>query len=317
MSKLLQHLNMLAICLLGGVLASVLLAQIRPGTLPSARAVAAEDEWVWPKTLQVYPAHPGDPLKLVKVTKAGKELLPGVYRIPEIAGDFWQNLDAVKGWLTDISFTLKSQTSKNIVSAGIAVVFPVRSTDGECNTATNLEAWCRAHPHWCDGGCPTLKINALHWGSIPGIAASGLEARFRAEARGIFGDRVLLQGKHPLRLAPGEEATLSLADGVEEGWGGLDPRAGVPELMNGIVFREGLEEAKNTEPCLERRRSKTGCAFAEVSKFNIAVQVVYFEDGTIWGNYGYGYALPNPDGIFTRVDAHDVPGMVSPGSAAN
>ena len=48
-------------------------------------------------------------------------------------------------------------------------------------------------------------------------------------------------------------------------------------------------------------------AFAEVSKFNIGVDVVHFEDGTIWGNYGYGYATPNPDGIFTRVSAEGRP----------
>jgi hypothetical protein len=70
--------------------------------------------------------------------------------------------------------------------------------------------------------------------------------------------------------------------------------------MNGIVYEEGIEEAKGAEPCLERINSKKGCAFAEVSKFNIGIDVVYFDDGTIWGNYGYGYAIPNPDGIFTR-----------------
>lgn len=68
----------------------------------------------------------------------------------------------------------------------------------------------------------------------------------------------------------------------------------------------------DTEPCLDRINSKKGCAFSEVSMFNIGVDVVFFEDGSIWGNYGYGYALPGPDGIFKRVDARDFAGFVAP-----
>lgn len=315
MSRVLERLNVLAIFVLGGVLASVLLAQIPPGTRPSARGVAADDVGVWPKTLQVYPSHSGDPVRLVRIMKDGKEVVPGTYRMPEIAGDMFQNEDAFKEWLRDASFTFKSQTSKSIVSVGMAVVFPARRTDFDCSSIPG--AWCDANPHWCDGGCPELIHNTLHWGLIPALTASGLEARYRAEARGMFGDRALLRGKEWLRLAPGEQVTLSLAGSVDGGGAHTDPRKGLSDTMNGIVYREGLEEAKDTEPCVRRASSKTGCAFAEVSKFNVGVDVVYFEDGTIWGNYGYGYALPNPDGIFTRVDERDLQGGHKPTPPVN
>jgi len=319
MSRLLQHLNVIAICLLGGVLASLLLAQVRPGARPSARPDKAEVEGVWPKTLRVYPAHQGDPVKLVRIMKDGKEVVPGTYTMPQIAADAHQDAEAVKEWLRDVSFTLKSEASKTIASAGIAIVFPVRRTDLECSYAGTPapNPWCDAHPHWCDGGCPSLVHNTLHWGRVPALTASGLEARYHAEATGRYGDRALLQGEEWLRLAPGEEVTLSLAGRVDGMAVITDPRTDFSNVMNGILHAEGIEEARDTEPCTDRANSKTGCAFAEVSKFNVGTDVVYFEDGTIWGNYGYGYARPNPDGVFTRVDAHDVPGLVSPASAAN
>lgn len=327
MSKLLERLNVLAICLLGGVLASVLVAQVLPGVRPPAGSVAEaemyEREWAWPKTLQVYPSRPGDPAKLVRIMKDGQEIVPGTYRMPEIAGDGDQSVDAVKEWLKDASFTLRSRTSKNIVSVGIAVVFFVRRNDFECISDPVLvksglpEPWCNAHPHWCDGGCPELIDTTLHWGLIPAMTASGLEARYaHARAEGQYW-RALHQGEYPLRLAPGEEVTLSLAGRVDGVTTSTDTRHPFSENVNGFLSHEGIEEAKGTEPCRHRFNSKTGCAFAEVSKFNIGLDIVYFEDGTIWGNYGYGYALPNPDGIFTRVDARGSPGLVTPPPATN
>ena len=303
MSKLLQRLNVLAICLLGSVLASVLAIQVWPGVRLLARSGAGDDPWAWwPKTLQVYPSHPSDPVKLVRIIKDEKELLPGVYKMPQIAGDGLQNGHAVKEWLKDASFTLRSQTARNIVSVGISVVFPTRSTDGDC-----------FYPHWSDSGCPELIDTTLHWGLIPALTASGLEARYaryRAEGK----QRILLEGQGLLRLVPGEEMTLSLAGRTDGILVHTDPRKPFTNVMSDIVHNESIEEAKDTEPCVDRARSKTGCAFAEVSKFNIGLDIVYFEDGTIWGNYGYGYAVPNPDGIFTRVDAH---GIAKPVSAPN
>jgi hypothetical protein len=87
--------------------------------------------------------------------------------------------------------------------------------------------------------------------------------------------------------------------------------------MNAILYEEGLEEAKDARPCAERANSKTGCAFADVQKFNFGIDIVYFDDGTIWGNYGYGYATPNPDGIFTRVSAEGCPLVGGAASAPN
>ena len=268
-----------------------------------------EAEWTWPKTLQLSPAHPGDPVKLVKITKGGEELLPGKYEMPQVDGDDWQQDDAVKklmDWLSDISFTLKSQTSKDIVAVSIAVVLPYRERDLDCNAITGSksahELWCDLYPHWCDGGCPGLYSNLLHWGFIPDRAAAGLRSRYNAEARP---DRAVVQGKEPLRLVPGGQVTLT-SIGRVLGIGALtDPRHGVYDSVTGFLWGEGIEEAKDEQPCEWRANSKTGCAFAEVSKFNFGIDVVYFDDGTIWGNFGYGYALPNADGIFTRVNARD------------
>lgn len=314
MSKVLKRLNVLAIWLLGGVLASVVVPQIWPGARLFARIPARDDEGVWPKTLEVYPSHEGDPVKLVRITKDGKEVMPGTYRMPQIAGTDSENVDAVKEWLHDASFILKSQTSKNTVSVGISITFPARNTDVACFYITGDKT--QPSP-WCDGGCPALIHSVLHWGLIPAMTASGLEARYARTRADGQNWRILRQGKRPLRLAPGEEITLSLA-GHDDGIISLtDPRHGFTDTMNGIVGNEGIDEARGEEPCVERANSRTGCAFAEVSKFNIGVDIVYFEDGTIWGNYGYGYALPNPDGIFTRVDEHDFPGIISPRSVPN
>ena len=316
MSRLLQLLNVLAVCLLSGVLAPMLVAQTQAGSRSPERFPRPDLE-PWPETLQVYPAHAGDPVEVVRIMKDGNELVPGTYRMPQIAGDPGQAVDAVKGWLGAASFTLKSQSSKNIVSIGISVVFPTRRTDLECGESPGGE-WCGANPHWCDGGCPELLGETLHWGLIPGSARSGLEARYRAVARGVYGDRVPLEGKEPLRMVPGKEITLSW-DGRVAGGAHMDTRRRFADVVSLFLFNEGIEEATDTELCILRAYSNPnkGCAFAEVPKFSIALDIVYFEDGTIWGNYGYGYALPNPDGIFTRVDATHFPGIASPAPAPN
>jgi hypothetical protein len=322
--KVLRRLNVLAICLLGGVLASVLVAQVVPRARPIAgqRVPREEDEWPWPQTLRVYPSHPGDPVKLIGITKDGKEVEPGTYRIPVMADDTFGGPNPFDRWLQDVSFVVTSETPRKIVCIGISVVLPAHRTNIVCfylgEPAPN--PWCDAHPHWCDGGCPILVHRTIHWGRIPPRAATGLESRFRAEGR--WGSPVLdantpLQSRPWLVLGPGQVATLSMSVGVDGMIGSMDPRTDFSNVINTVLRTEGIEEATGEEPCTARANSKTGCAFAEVSKFNIGVDVVYFEDGTIWGNYGYGYALPNPDGIFRRVDAQDFPGIVSPASAPN
>jgi len=325
MSSVLQRLNWLAACILGGVLGAALVAQIWPRGRALAQgrmteqAAKEEAEWTWPKTLQLCPAHRGDPVKLVKVAKRGEQLQPGKYELPQVAGDIVQTNGAVQVWLRDVSFTLRSEAPKNVASVGMAVVFPVRRTGFDCLSIGGTDQhWCDAHPHWCDGGCPVITHCTMHWGFIPATAASGLQARYRAESKGMYGDRGVLQGTAALLLAPGGEVTLS-ANGRFDGLiSSSDPRGGLfPSVMNGILWEEGIEEAKDAAPCAERANSKAGCAFAEVSKFNVGIDVVYFDDGTIWGNYGYGYATPNPDGIFTRVTTADSPGIGDPVSGPN
>jgi len=305
MSRLLRALNVLAVCLLGGVLASVVLARIWPGVRLLARASEPDDEWTWPKTLEVYPSHPGDPAKLVRITKDGDEVTPGKYRIPPMEGDTFSGPNPLDDWLRDASFVVSNQTSRKIVCVGISVVFPARQPDADCLSRTSSVGWCDQHPTWCDGGCPILVQRTLQWGRIPAVAARGLQVRLRANH--VLPSPVLNEGTPPqgsewLGLAPRQDAALSLSGRRDGLLALIDPRGPFYTPIHRILLNEGLDEAKDTEPCETRQHSRLGCAFAEVSKFNVGIDIVYFEDGTIWGNYGYGYALPNPDGIFTRVD---------------
>jgi hypothetical protein len=323
MSRILQRLNVLAICLLGGVLGAVLLVQFWPRVRALAQSRVTEQvakneaEWTWPKTLQVCPAHAGDPVKLIEITKGGVPLQPGKYELPKIAGNEFETADAFPRWLGDVAFTLRSEATKNIVSVGIAVMLPVRSTDLDCiSRIRDGDTLCHFDPHWCDGGCPVIRHCTLHWGLIPTAAASGLRSRYASDNR--KGERRLLQGRNALLVAPGEEVTLS-AEGRAAGWvGGVAAEGShFPSPMNAILSEEGLEEAKDARPCVERANSRIGCAFAEVPKFNFGIDIVYFEDGTMWGNFGYGYATPNPDGIFTRLSTHDTSDTDSPASGPN
>ncbi len=319
-SRVLQRLNALAICLLAGALASVLVAQVLPRSRPPAPPgwTKWDAEWTWPKTLQVCPSEPGDPVKLVRILKDGKEIVPGTYQMPEASGDHFLNPNPVDDWLKDMSFVVENDTSKNIVSVGIAVVFPARQTGYECSDITGdkspHDAWCDAHPHWCEGGCPALVHKSLHWGRIPDVTTPGLEARFRADNRWVSldGPGMPLQGKQSLEFPPGQQIALSLAGRADSLTVVTDPRHGFSDSLNGMVSREGIEEAQDIEPCARRANSKTGCAFREVSKFNVGIVIVHFDDGTIWGNFGYGYALPGADGIFTREGEGGLPAGPKP-----
>jgi hypothetical protein len=314
MSNLIKRLNLAAICLLGGVLVAVVAVQV----WPRARALAqvgtsADEQWLWPKTLQVYPSHHDDPVKLVKIMKGGEELVPGKYEMPEMKGDVYEVTDAERAWLKDISFKLRSQTSKTIVSVGIALVVPSRRTDLHCGEMPRGVP-CGPNPNWCDGGCPMLDDTTANWGLIPPMTKPGLEARYRPAFKGHYGDRVPLEGTEPLQLGPGKEIELTPVGRVD-GAGFLEYQMGTSQALLPILFMAGLEEAKGEAPCTKRRSSKWGCAFAEMPKYNFGVAIVYFEDGTIWGNYGYGYARPNPDGIYTRIDMRDSPKVVAPQAA--
>jgi hypothetical protein len=158
MSKLVDRLSVIAIWLLGAVLASVLVARIWPEVRLLARGGAPndDDEWTWPKTLQVYPSHPGDPVRLVRITKDGDEVTPGKYRIPPMEGGTFSGPNPLDDWLRDASFVVRNQSTRNIVCVGISVVLPARQTDVDCPSTTSSVGWCDQHPTWCEGGCPIL-----------------------------------------------------------------------------------------------------------------------------------------------------------------
>ena len=119
------------------------------------------------KSLQVYAANPRDAVRLVRIMKDGTEVVPGTYVQSEMSEDYSSSSYPVEDWLRDASFVLKNQTGKTIVCVGMSVVFPARTTGIECSSITGSksawEPWCEAHPHWCDGGCPDLIRNTLHW----------------------------------------------------------------------------------------------------------------------------------------------------------
>lgn len=326
MVKLIARLNLFAICLLAGVLASVLAVRVWPQVRAVAGLGVGEDETAWPRTLQVHPAHPGDPATLVRIIKEGNEVVPGKYVIPRMEGTIFSGPNPLDDWLKDASFVVRNQTSRNIVCVGISVVFPARRPEVDCpdviagSDYRGHNAWCEAHPHWCDGGCPVLIQRTLQWGRIPASVATGLEVRLRAInvlSSPILDVPATAQTRPWRGLPSGEDAVLS-QDGRRDGLLSMITTRGLSHLMNTIVHNEGLDEARDAEPCVAVRQYwRFGCAFAEVQKFNVGLDVVYFEDGTIWGNYGYGYALPNPDGIFTRLEGHDSSSAARPGPAPN
>ncbi len=314
MSSILQRLNVLLISLLAIVLTSVLVAQIKPAMHPTPQAESPDEEGVWPRTLQVSPSEPGDPVKLVRIMKGGQELVPGTYIMPEVSaanGSVMAGL--LDGWLKDMSVVLENDSSKDVTSVGIAVVFPFRETDQECADITGSksthEPWCEAHPHWCDGGCPNLTQESLHWGRLPADTAKALQARYSAEGRTevTYPEpwAMPLQGKGPLRLAPGSQVALFPPD-VGRYPAVTDPRHRFSACLDMQLEAEGLEKAQGTtESLVSRANSEFGWAYRAVPKFNVAIVVVYFADGTIWGNFGFGYGVPNPDGIFTRVSERE------------
>jgi hypothetical protein len=278
---------------------------------------ALQDEWRWPKTLQVFPSQQGDPVRLVRIIKGGQEIVPGEYKLPVITADHFLTPNPMDDWLKDTSFVLLNRTAKTVVSVGISVILPATQTNADCHFLVGgawlRDPFCDANPGWCDSGCPVLLHKTVSWGQIPAETASGLRDRYRAEQRRVspyIEEGAPLEGKGWLQLPPGQEITLSLAYRGDSWLTVTDPRKDFSNSMSVILHTEGIEEAKEAEPCSERISSKKGCAFSQVSKFNIGLDVVHFSDGTIWGNYGYGYALPNPDGIFKRVDARDFPGVV-------
>ena len=178
-----------------------------------------EAEWTWPKTLRVCPAHAGDPVKLIKITKGGVPLEPGKYELPRIAGDDFENPHAVLRWLGDVAFTLRSEAPKNIVSVGIAVMLPVRRIDVNCISRIRDygDTLCRIDPHWCDGGCPGIRHCTLHWGLIPAVAASGLRSRHALEYR--TGEMKFPEGRNAL-LRPLEKRLRFRRSFPPSGWWG-------------------------------------------------------------------------------------------------
>jgi hypothetical protein len=264
-------------------------------------------------------------VKLIRIIKAGREIVPGKYELPEISSDHFIRPNPMDDWLKDTSFVVQNQSTKGVVSLGISVILVAKQTNADCHFSTggvwgDRDPFCDVNPGWCDGGCPALLHRTVSWGRIPPETAAGLKARYRDEQRRIspwVEEGEPLEGKASLELPPGQEMTLSLL-GRGDSWGSLtDPRKAFSDSINGILYAEGIDEAKGAAPCEQRANSKTGCAFAEVPKFNVGLDIVHFEDGAIWGNYGYGYALPTTDGIFKRVDATDVPGLAVPLPAAN
>jgi hypothetical protein len=98
---------LVVICTLPALLAGVVAAQGRPGMAP--------------RTVQLSPSLPNDPVRIVKVTLEGVEVKPGVQAwpadkpgVPFQAGDDWFNHLAV---------VLKNVSTKKIIFGGVQVSF--------------------------------------------------------------------------------------------------------------------------------------------------------------------------------------------------
>ena len=68
----------------------------------------------------IEPESPWDAVKILRITDAGQDILPGRYLSPYLPG---KQFIAADDWEKDLSFTLKNRTSKTIVFLGFDLMF--------------------------------------------------------------------------------------------------------------------------------------------------------------------------------------------------
>jgi len=193
MSKLLDRLTLVALCVLGAVLASLLIVEgwHRVRVVPIVRAQG--DPTGGNKTVLVNKTRRLDPIEVVKVLEGGKEVAPGDPSQDDLNWLMPKDLPlrparqfrtaykfpAGESWLRDLSLVLLNRTSKNIVHVSMHVTFPE-------TTATGPMLW------------PTVRF-----GQLPDNVAFF-----------VSGEAMPPRPEEPIFLEPGEERTFPL---VEQG----------------------------------------------------------------------------------------------------
>jgi hypothetical protein len=144
MSKLLDRLTLITLCLLGGVLDTVFIAKgwNRANLVPIVRAQSNPAPGT--KTVIVNKTRQLDPIEVTQVLEGGNEIVPGdptpadsdslnPAGLPVISSHEFRaayKFPAGDNWLGDLEVVLRNRTSKNIVRVVLNVTFPETAAKG-------------------------------------------------------------------------------------------------------------------------------------------------------------------------------------------
>jgi hypothetical protein len=209
MLKGLQWLSLVACCLLGTVIACVLMVQNwdKVSVIPTVQAQANT------RTVIVDPPHRNDPIAVVKILAGGKEAVVGAPTaddlrwwpdggyLPRMESRVAHRLPADDNWLKSLSFVLRNRTSKKIAALDILVLIPQ------------------------EGG---KMASEFSFGQLPAVAA------YTGDGKPIAPTR------EPISFNPGQEMTFAVADdGI--GLSRLTANALSPTSQVFVLFRVTLE----------------------------------------------------------------------------
>lgn len=144
MSKLLDRMTLITLCLLGGVLATVLIAKgwNRANLVPVVRAQSNPAPGI--KTVVVNKTRRLDPLEATQVLEGGNQITPGdpspadldslnPAGLPVVSTREFRvayKFQAGDDWLKNLEVVLRNRTSKNIARVVLNVTFPETATKG-------------------------------------------------------------------------------------------------------------------------------------------------------------------------------------------
>ena len=187
MEKGLQWVSLIACCLLGTVIACVLVVQNWSKVTVVPTVKAQDTPPAGAKYVEVDQDSPRYAAKVVKVMVGNQVVTPGEFRphkgpsgVPFQAGD---------DWLKELTFTIKNRSSKTFVFLTFGVSFP--DTDRPCSDSITGE---------CNAGGVGVEL-----GRIPENAAYTRE-----------GKKVNQGSKQPIDFRPGQEMEISLAPYADE-----------------------------------------------------------------------------------------------------
>lgn len=179
MLKGLQWLSLAACCLLGTVIACVLMVQNwnRVNVVPVVKAQDAPASGS--KFVEIEPDIPREAARVVKVTVGKQVVTPGFYNRRK--GPSGTPFQAGDDWLRRLTFTIKNRSSKKFVELDMRICFPDTETTG--------------HPI-----CQPIEL-----GRMPENAASA-----------VGGNKLDQRRTRPLDFRPGQEMQISFAPYADE-----------------------------------------------------------------------------------------------------